>query len=64
MNPKDMKFMLLVEHTLLWVGISQKLNMKIKKEISKELFKTKVDLRLKESNHLSQPPLCDEKTQL
>lgn len=53
MTPKDMKFVLLIEHTLLWVGISQKLNMKIKKEISKELFKTKVDLRLKESNHLS-----------
>ena len=49
-----MKPIPLAENTLLlWVGISFRncLDMKIEKEIQRDLFKARVDLGLKKSNH-------------
>lgn len=64
MSPEDMKPIPLAENTLLlWVGISFRncLDMKIEKEIQRDLFKARVDLGLKKSNHRRQPPYWDKK---
>lgn len=58
-----MKPIPLAEYTLLCVGISFRncLDMEIEKDISRELFKARVHLGPKKSNHLRQPPHCDKK---